>query len=330
MMKILVFEVRSDELEELEKMRQKYQIEIAVQQGNLTLENIGLTDGYDAVSVLGFSILDEALLTELKNRNIYYISTRTIGYNHIDVKAAKKLGLHICNASYPADGVAEFTIMMMLLTLRHYKPAMWRQNVNDYSLFGLNGKELGNQTVGIIGTGRIGKRVIEILQGFGCNIFAYNRRPDKELEGKVTYTDLDTLYGKSDVISVHLPLNDDTYHMIDMTAIDKMKKGVVLINTARGALMDIKALTQGVETEKIGALGLDVFEHENGIYHEDRKTDILQNRDMVYLRQFPNVVMTQHMAFYTDTNITSMVDCGIEGILSMADGGEYVGELSDI
>lgn len=326
-MRIIAFEVRDDEQTELDRMEEKYRITIPRVAEALSMENIHLVDGYEGITTLGYTKWNQELLEEVKERGIRYISTRTVGYNHIDISYAKQIGLHICNSNYPADGVAEFTLMLMLLALRNYKPAMWRQNVNDYSLFGLNGREITNQTVGIIGTGRIGKRVIEMLQGFGCKIFAYNRHPMEELEHMVTYVDLDVLYRESDVISIHLPLKEETYHMINQETIAKMKDGVVLINTARGELMDIQALTQGIETEKIGALGLDVFENENGIYHADLKTDIIKNRDMVYLRQFPNVVMTQHMAFYTDTNIKSMVDCGIEGLLSMATPEGYIGEL---
>jgi len=326
-MKIIAFEVRDDEQAEFRKMEQKYGMTIQKVEEALSQENITLVEGYEGISTLGYTKWDRQLLDAVREKGIRYISTRTIGYNHIDVSYAKEIGLHVCNANYPADGVAEFTLMLMLLALRNYKPAMWRQNVNDYSLFGLNGREITNQTVGIVGTGRIGKRVIELLQGFGCKILAYNRHAMKELEEMVTYVDLDTLYRESDMISIHLPLKEETYHMINSDTIAKMKDGVVLINTARGELMDIQALTQGIETEKIGALGLDVFENENGIYHADLKTDIIKNRDMVYLRQFPNVVMTQHMAFYTDTNIKSMVDCGIEGILSMTTPEGYIGEL---
>lgn len=326
-MRIIAFEVRDDEQEEFDRMEQKYGLTIARYEEPLSIENIELVKGYEGISTLGYTDWNRCLLDAVKKSGIQYISTRTVGYNHIDLSYAKEIGIHVCNSNYPADGVAEFTLMMMLLTLRNYKPAMWRQNVNDYSLFGLNGREITNQTVGIIGTGRIGKRVIELLQGFGCKILAYNRHEMPELKNLVTYVDLDTIYREADIISVHLPLKDNTYHMINRETITKMKDGVVLINTARGELMDIQALTEGIESEKIGALGLDVFENENGIYHADLKTDIIKNRDMVYLRQFPNVVMTQHMAFYTDTNIKSMVDCGIEGLLSMTSPEGYIGEL---
>ena len=189
--------------------------------------------------------------------------------------------------------------------------------MNDYSLQGLTGQELGNQTVGIIGTGCIGQEVIKLLSGFGCKIIAYNRTEKEELKKYVEYVTLEELYRLSDIISLHVPLTEENRYFIDKKAINNMKTGVILINTARGELMNIEALTEGIDSQKIGALGLDVFEKEEGIYHADRKNDILKNRDMVYLRQFPNVVMTQHMAFYTRANIDSMMTWGIEGILDL-------------
>ncbi|SHO44374.1 D-isomer specific 2-hydroxyacid dehydrogenase family protein [Anaerocolumna xylanovorans] len=319
-MRIAVYELRQDEKKKLEELKEKHGIELVTTGKTLNKQTLKLCAGCEGVSILGRSSLDEELLAGLKKQGTGYISTRTIGYNHIDARFAKEIGLKICNAGYPPKGVAEFAVMLMLLTLRHYKPAMWRQNVNDYSLFGLTGQELGNQTVGVIGTGNIGMEVLKILSGFGCKLVASDKWEKEEGKKYAQYVSLDELYRVSDIITLHVPLLEENRHFINKEAIDKMKTGVILINTARGELMDIEALTEGIESQKIGALGLDVFEKEEGIYHADRKTDILKNRDMVYLRQFPNVVMTQHMAFYTKANIDSMVTWGIEGILDMYGG----------
>ncbi len=319
-MKIAVYELRQDEKKKLEELKVKFGLDLVTTGKTLNKQTIKLSAGCDGISVLGRSSLDKEMLTALKKQGIGYISTRTVGYNHIDTCSAKELGLRICNAGYPPKGVAEFAVMLMLLTLRHYKPAMWRQNVNDYSLFGLTGQELGNQTVGVIGTGNIGTEVLKILSGFGCKLVAYNITETEAGKKYAEYVSLEELYRVSDIITLHVPLTDENRHFIDKAAIANMKRGVILINTARGELMDIEALTEGIESEKIGALGLDVFEKEEGIYHADRKTDILKNRDMVYLRQFPNVVMTQHMAFYTRGNIDSMVTWGIEGLFNMYSG----------
>ena len=314
-MKIVAFEVRNDELNEFEVMKNKYGLTIKTIPDVLTAENIKEVDGYDAISILGRSIMKKEMLDLLKNKNIKYIATRTIGCDHIDLEYAERIGIKVCNSRYEPNGVADFTVMLMLLTIRKYKPVLWRQNVNDYSLSGLMGKEMRNLTVGIMGTGRIGAMVIKELSGFGCEILAYDIYHDKEVEKFAKYVDLDTLYKKCDMISIHMPLLVSTRNIINDDAISKMKDGVILINSARAELMDMQAIIKNVESEKIGAVGLDVFENEEFIYHINRKTDIIKNRDMAYLRQFPNVVMTPHMAFYTDLGIKGMVDCAIEGIL---------------
>lgn len=320
-MKIAVFEVRDDEKNKLKEIEKNENINLTLTEKVLDKNTVSMAKGCLGVSILGHSKIDEKILLRLKEMGIKYISTRTIGYNHIDVKAAKELGIRVCNSCYPPQGVAEFTVMLMLLTLRNYKPAMWRQNVNDYSLGGLAGKELGKQTVGIIGTGRIGSEVIKMLSGFGCKIIAYSKFETEEVKKYATYVSMEELLRQADVITLHVPLTEENYHMIDKRAVSLMKKGAVLINTARGELVDIKAVTKGIENQKIGALGLDVIEKEEGIYHADRKTDIIKNRDMVYLRQFPNVVMTQHMAFYTETNIECMAEYGIKGLLEFYEKG---------
>ena len=183
------------------------------------------------------------------------------------------------------------------------------------TIVGCMGREIRNLTIGVIGTGKIGGTVIKSLAGFQCKILANSEYGSDEIKKYAQYVSMETLYKESDVISLHVPLTDESYHMINEETIDKMKDGVILINAARGELMDIQALIKGIEDQKIGALGLDVIENENGIYHMDRKSDIIQNRDMAYLRQFPNVVLTQHMAFYTDSATESMVRCGVEGLV---------------
>lgn len=329
-MNIKVFELRDDELAALERVSATLPADCQVSwcADTLTAESVeGLTDT-EAVVIVNKSILDESLLEALHARGVRYIATRSIGFNHIDLPAAKRLGMHVCNTTYPPYGVAEFAVMLMLMALRKYKPAMWRQQVNDYSLAGLQGRELRTLTVGVMGTGRIGRAVIDYLSGFGCKILAYDPYPSEELaqRGDVTYVTLEDLYALSDLITVHVPLMDATRGIIDADAITKMRDGVVLINVSRGELMDVEALVQGIESEKIGALAMDVFAEEDGIYHVNRTHDILANRNMAYLRQFPNVILTQHIAFYTDIDVDSMVEQGVRGVVAMA-AGECATEL---
>lgn len=326
-MRILAFEVRSDEKDYFQEMREKYQIEIIERTDGIIESNLDDCMGYDAVTCLGRYKIDRAILQGLKDRGIHYLATRTVGYNHIDIGAAKEIGVHVCHVTYAPDSVAEFTIMLMLVALRKYKPAIYRQNVNDYSLDGLIGKNMHGMTVGVMGTGQIGKAVIKLLSGFGCKVLAYNRSQDEEVKKYATYVSLEECYAKSDIITIHLPLIECTRHMINEEAIAQMKKGVILVNTARGELMDVNALIHGIENKQIGSLALDVFEREYNIYHSNRMNDILSNRDMAYLRQFPNVVMTQHMAFYTEGSVAEMVTHAVEGLMAMRDGKSWGMEL---
>lgn len=327
MKKIYAFEVRKDEVEYFHQLEEKYGVEIILSNDVLTLENIEKIEEGSGVSILGMGHYRKEEMEAFQQRQIQYISTRTIGYNHVDLEAAKEHGIHVCNARYAPNGVADYTVMMILLCLRHYKQALWRIQVNDYSLPGLLGKEMKDLTIGIIGTGRIGTQVIRNLSGFGCQVLAYDCFQNEEVKKYAKYVELDEIYKQCDVISVHLALNEETYHMIDKESISRMKDGVVLINCARGGLMDISALIDGIEQEKIGALGLDTVEEEENIVHKNLKTDIFADRNIAYLRQFKNVVYTHHMAFYTDAAVYEMVNFGVQGLMDMEKGLECPTQL---
>lgn len=314
-MKIVAYEVREDEREEMKQEAERLGVELIQTSEALTEESLQLAEHVDGVTVLTKTRIEGEILNQIAEKGIKVVATRTIGYDHIDLNAAKNNGVHICNGNYDPDGVAEYTIMLILMALRNYKQALYRANANDYSLKGLMGKELRNLTVGIVGTGKIGMKVIEMLQGFGCRILAYNRSERDKNGMQFEYCSLEELYQKSDVISLHVPLSTTTRYMINRDSIAKMKDGVVLINCARGELMCMDDIIEGIESEKIGALGLDVIENEEGIYHQDRRSDILINRNMAYIRQFPNVTMTQHMAFYTREAVESMARGGIQNIV---------------
>lgn len=326
-MKIMVYEARKDELADLNRIAGELGVELEISEAVPSLETAGLAAGCQGVSMLGQGKIGPELLDRFHEMGVGYLSTRTIGYNHIDVAYAKHLGIRVCNARYAPNGVADFTIMMMLMCLRHYKQALWRGQVNDFSLAGLQGREMKDLTVGIIGTGRIGTQVIRNLSGFGCRILAYDVQENPQVGELAEYVDYERLLAESDIISLHVPLLDSNHHMINSDTIAKMKDGVILINCSRGELADLEALVEGIEQEKIGALGMDTSEGEEGIIHEDHRIDILPNRNWFYLHQFRNVIMTQHMAFYTDAAVESMVDCGIRGIWEMAAGRKFETEL---
>lgn len=314
-MRLAFYGLWDDERPRLNELGKKYGFECVETDEVLSFKNIHLCEGCDGVSILGKFSMTEELLRALSEYGIKYLSTRSIGYNHIDLKAAKKYGFKLCNSQYPPDSVAEFTVMLMLMSLRKYKQALWLQQVNDYALDYLKGDVLGRKTVGVVGTGHIGGRVMELLSGFGCRILFNSVEYAPELEKLGTFADLDTLYAESDIITFHLPLLPSTKYMVNNRSIAKMKEGVILINTARGELFDVEALIEGIESRRLGALAMDVFEGEDGIYHVDLTDDIVRNRNMAYLRQFPNVILTQHMAFYTQLSMDSMIENSVEGLL---------------
>lgn len=326
-MKIFAYEVREDERESFEKMRREWKVELGMSEAVPSPETALLAEGCGGVTILGQGTIDGELLKIWREAGVRFLSTRTMGYNHIDLEAAQREKIQVCNANYPPTGVADFTVMLMLMCLRNYKPAMWRGQVNDFSLRGLQGREMKDMTVGIMGTGRIGCAVMKNLSGFGCRLLAYDLYENEKVKELAEYVDLDTFYRECDIISLHMPLLESTYHLVNKESLQKMKDGVIIINCARGELADMDSMIEGIESGKIGALGLDVVEGEEGITHVDHRTDILSNRDMAYLRQFKNVVMTQHMAFYTDAAVESMVRCGVEGLVTMKETGTCPTEL---
>ena len=268
------------------------------------------------------SKIDRELMKKFHDIGVKMISTRTIGYDHVDIEAAKEFGIHVSNVSYSPECVADYTVMLMLMSVRKMKRIMQRGEINDFSLPGIQGRELPNLTVGVLGTGRIGQAVIRDLSGFGCKLYAYDKYENDAVKEHAQYADLDTIYRECDLITLHMPLTEDNFHLIGREAFGRMKDGVVIVNTARGGLIDTKALIEAVESGKVGAAGLDVIEDEFGMYYYDRKSDVLSKRDLYILRGFPNVTVTPHMAFYTDQAVSDMVKNSIESCILREEGQE--------
>ena len=321
-MKLFVYSYREfDEAEFFQKFAEEYQVELGICHDAPTMENAYLAEGYPYVSIITTKI-DEELMNRFHALGVKMISTRTIGYDHIDLEAARKCGISVGNVTYSPECVADYTVMLMLMSIRKMKRIMQREEINDFSLPGIQGKEMPNFTVGVLGTGRIGRAVIRDISGFGCKIYAYDQYENDEVKKYAQYVSLDEIYEKCDMITLHMPLTEENMHLIDAEAIQKMQDGVVLINTARGGLIDTKALIDGLESGKIGAAGLDVIEDEFGMYYFDRKSDILSKRDLYILRGFPNVIVTPHMAFYTDQAVSDMVKHSIESCMLHEAGKE--------
>ena len=321
-MKLFVYSYRDfDEGPFFEEYRKEYGVELGICREVPTLENAHLAGGCQYVSILTNPV-DRALLQRYRDMGIKMISTRTVGYDHIDLASAKEFGVGVSNATYPSESVAEYTVMCILMALRRMKRILERAAINDFSLKGNMGGVLSGKTVGIVGAGRIGCQVARLLQGFGCRVLAYDLHPRADMEGLLTYVGFEELLCESQVVTLHMPIGEQNTHMIDAAALRKMPKGVVVVNTARGGLIDTKALIAALESGQVGAAAMDVIEGEFDMYYFDRKADVIDKHDLFILRGFPNVFVTPHMAFYTDLSIRYMVKSSIESCVRDARGEE--------
>ena len=299
-------------------------VELGYTSQPITPETLELCKGYEYLSIITNPVT-APMIDKLKDMGIKMISTRTIGYDHIDYAYAKTVGMGVSNVGYTPECVADYTIMLMLMSLRKMKRIMQRAVINDFTLQGIQGKLLCERTGGVIGTGRIGRAVIRDLQGFGCKVYAYDPYPNPNVEAE--YLPLDELLKKCDLITLHTPLTDENFHLIDKAAIEKMPDGVVLINTARGGLIDSDAMIDALESGKIAACGLDVVEDEFQMYYYDRRADVLGNRRLSILRDMPHVVVTPHMAFYTDRSVSDMVQNSMLSCLCDSRGEENLWKI---
>lgn len=313
-MKILVYSYREDEKKYFDKFSQKYNVELVLCKDDPTLDNADLAKDCECLSVVT-TIINDKLLKKYQQLGVKFISTRTIGYDHIDIKSAKKRGIEVENVTYSPNSVAEYTVMLILMAIRRMKGIMKRSDVQDYSLPGFWGEELHNLTVGVIGTGRIGQTVSKSLSGFGCELLAYDLYP-QDNNKFVKYVSLEKLFKNSDIITLHIPATEDNYHLINKKSIDIMKDGVYIINTARGSLIDTADLIDAIEKEKVSGAALDVIEGEGNIYYKDMKCEILSNRELAILSSYPNVILTPHTAFYTDQAVSDMVENSILSCIS--------------
>lgn len=317
-MKLFLYSLRTfDELKYCEKYKKEKNIDFAYTTDYPSLDNLYLAKGYDAISMTPCTISDQ-MLEVLQNLGVKYITCRSIGYDHINLEKAKACGIRISNVTYSPNGVANYTIMLMLMCLRKIPYILKRTELQDYSLKGKLGRDISNCTIGIIGTGKIGAAVIQHLSGFGAKILAYDAYHNPDVAQLAKYVDLDILLQQSDIISLHLNATANNYHLIDETTLKKMKANATIINTARGSLIDTKALIDALENGSIGAAGLDVIEDENGLYYYNRMGDILDNHDFSILRSFPNVILSPHTAFYTEEDVDDMVRCCFESLEAFA------------
>lgn len=268
----------------------------------------------EAVSIFTGDKANAYVLELLHKHGVKYLALRSAGFNHVDIKKAKELNMKVARVpSYSPYAIAEHTVAMMLALNRKLIRANRRILELNFSLDGLVGFDMNGKTVGIIGTGKIGSVVARIMHGFGCRIVAFDKEQNEELKShyQVEYTTCASLCEKSDIISLHVPLNNMTQYIIDKHCIEKMKPGVMLINTSRGGLVNTKAVIDALKTKQIGFFGMDVYEEEEGLFFEDHSNDILLDDTIARLMTFSNVLITSHQAFLTDTALRNIAETTI-------------------
>ncbi|RNM13719.1 NAD(P)-dependent oxidoreductase [Nocardioides pocheonensis] len=269
----------------------------------LTAKNLALAAGNRCVSVSHRTPVRGSVLSALSRVGVEYVSTRSIGCNHVDLAVAESVGITVGTVSYSPGSVADYTLMLILMLVRDARSVVSRSAGHDYRLNDVPGRELGDLTVGVIGTGRIGSAVVSRLRGFGCRVLTHDSRPTRHGHP----VPLEELLEGSDVVTLHAPLAPDTHHLLDRRRIARMKPGACVVNTGRGALLDTHALVRALEDGHLGGAALDVLEHEDEIFYEDHRGTRIENEVVRRLQAHPNVLLSPHTAYFTDRAVRDMV-----------------------
>lgn len=328
-MKITFFDTKSYDETSFNQINSQYGFEIKYFKGHLNFNNVALTKGADVVCIFVNAVVDAAVIDELVNNGVKMIALRCAGYNNVDLKAAKNKIKVVRVPAYSPYAVAEHTLALMLTLNRKTHKAYNRTREGNFALHGLMGFDMHGKTAGIIGTGKIAKILIKTLCSMGLKVLAYDVYPDQEFAKKhqMEYTDLDNLYKNADIISLHCPLNKETEYIIDFDSIEKMKNGVMIINTGRGKLIHTQALIEGLKSKKIGAAGLDVYEEESDYFFEDRSNRVMDDDVLARLLSFNNVIVSSHQAFFTKEALANIAETTLQNIQDFVDGKVLVNEV---
>ena len=328
-MKVAFFDSKPYDKLSFDKCSADAGIEIKYFETKLNEDTAELTKGYDAVCVFVNDTVTSAVIDKLCENGVGVIALRCAGYNNVDIRYAYGK-IHILRVpAYSPYAVAEHAMAMLLTSVRRIHKAYIRTKDFNFSLTGMTGFDLHGKTVGVIGTGRIGRAFIDICKGFGMNVLAYDKYPATDIDNgeSMRYVTLDELFEKSDIISLHCHLSNDTYHIIDGKAISRCKKGVVIINTSRGALVDAEALLAGIKDRRIGAACLDVYEEESEFFFEDLSGHIVEDDILARLITMPNVIVTSHQAFLTEEALANIADTTINNITEFFNNGNCRNEV---
>jgi D-specific alpha-keto acid dehydrogenase len=316
---VTIYGCGQDEAAVFREMAPRLGVVPAITEAPVSEANAGLALGNRCISIGHKTQVTSSTLLALSEAGVSYISTRSVGYDHIDVGYAESVGISVETVAYSPDSVADYTLMLMLMAVRHAKSIIRRADVHDYRLNDVRGKELRDLTIGVIGTGRIGGAVMNRLRGFGCRTLAYDTRPETSAD----YVTLGALLEQSDIVTLHTPLTAETHHLLDRHRIERMKHGAVMVNTGRGALLDTEALVRALESGRLGGAALDVLEGEEGIFYADCSGKPIESQLLLRLHRLPNVLISPHTAYYTDHALSDTVENSLINCVSFASGDQH-------
>ena len=328
-MKIAFFDTKAYDRPSFEHYGREQDLDFTFFETKLNEKTAELTQGFEGVCVFVNDTVNAEVIDILVKNGVKLLALRCAGYNNVDLNHAKGKLQVVRVPAYSPYAVAEHAMALLLTSIRRIHKAYIRTRDFNFSLNGLTGFDLHGKTVGVIGTGKIGKVFINICRGFGMKVLAYDKFPTPGLDNgdTVRYVPLEELFLNSDIISLHCPLTEETYHIIDEAAIESCKKGVVLINTSRGALVDAEALLSGIKSRKVGAACLDVYEEESEVFFEDNSGHILEDDTLARLISMPNVIVTSHQAFLTEDALDNIAQTTVRNITDIMETGQCVNAL---
>jgi D-lactate dehydrogenase len=326
---IAFFSSKNWVVDSFNEINKKFLYDLTFLEPRLNAQTASLAKGHDAVCAFVNDQLDAEAIEQLKENKVKLIALRCAGFNNVDIEAAHKNGIKVVRVpAYSPYAVAEHTLGLILSSNRKFHKAYTRVRDGNFALEGMLGFDLHGKTVGIIGTGKIGQVLAEIMLGLGCNILAHDKFPDEDLKKKgVKYVELPDLYEQSDIITLHCPLTHETYHIINEYSISAMKKGVMIINTSRGPLIDTAAAIEGLKKGKIGHLGIDVYEEEEDLFFEDYSERVIPDDMFARLLTFPNVLITSHQAFFTREAVHNIAETTLDNVKAFFEKGETKNEV---
>lgn len=329
-MKIAFFDTHSYDKKSFTEANKAFNYEIDFRDYKLN-ENTAMTaQGFDVVCVFVNDVVNEAVIKTLADCGVKLIALRCAGFNNVDLKAAAAAGIKVVRVpAYSPYAVAEHGVALLMSLTRHIPQAYLRTKTANFNIEGLTGRDLFGLTAGILGTGKIGRIMADILMGFGMKIIAYDPFPNTKWaqEKNIEYVDLEEIFKRSDVLSLHCPLTEETKHIVNHDRMKMMKHDAVIINTGRGALIDSKALVHALKHGHIGGIGMDVYEEESKYFFSDWSTDIMTDDTLARLLTFPNVIITGHQAFLTTNALKNLADTTLENIKAFSSGNELVNEV---